>query len=149
MGWGYQHTPFYIPDPRDPYDLAESAVTHSAYGFGAWSLAYALGGSNPGPGYLGTLYRAFFSPVHLGSVRNVPPLSAWDDTMFALRVYSTPLRYVARVLAPVGAAVMVHDLVEGYVRTSDEMGGFASPSSSGVGLSPGSHDYGPFGRHFN
>ncbi len=147
MGWGYQHTPFYIPDPTDPYDLAETAVSHAAWGFATWSLAYAVTGSNPGPGHLGTLYRAFFSKAHVGA--SYAGTNAFDDTMFALRVYGTPFRIAAKVLAPVAAATMAYDLVQGYVRTSDEMGGFASPSSSGVGLSPGSHDYGPFGRHFN
>jgi len=100
MGWGYQHTPFYVPDPRDPYDVAETAVSHTAWGFASWSLAYALTGSNPGPGHLGTLYRAFFSPVHLGSASNVPPVSAWDDTMFALRTYARPFGVVAQASIP-------------------------------------------------
>ncbi len=147
MGWGYQHTPFYIPDPTDPYDLAETAVTHTLYGGAAYAGAWALSGSYPGPGHLGTLWNAFGSRAHVGA--SYMGTNAFDDTMFALRVYGTPFRIAARALAPVAAAIMVHDLVEGYVRTSDEMGGFASPSSSGVGLSPGSHDYGPFGRHFN
>ena len=98
MGWGYQHTPFYIPDPRDPYDVAESVVTHAAYGFASWSIAYALGGSNPGPGHLGTLYRAFLSPAHVGA--SYAGTNAFDDTMFALRTYARPFGVVARASIP-------------------------------------------------
>ncbi len=110
MGWGYQHTPFYVPDPRDPYDLAETAVSHAAWGFASWSLAYALTGSNPGPGHLGTLYRAFLSRAHLGAA--YAGTNAFDDTMFALRTYARPITVPIGYVAPAlpllaGAAVVL------------------------------------------
>ena len=108
MGWGYQHTPFYIPDPRDPYDVAETAISHAAWGLGSWSIAYALTGSNPGPGYLGTLYRAFLSPAHVGA--SYAGTNAFDDTMFALQVYSQPLRVAARVAVPLSTLITVAEV---------------------------------------
>lgn len=105
MGWGYQHTPFYIPDPRDPYDLAETAVTHLLYGAASYGLAWALSGSYPGPGHLGTLWNAFGSRAHVGAA--YAGTNAFDDTMFALRVYSQPLRVAARVAVPLSTLVTV------------------------------------------
>ncbi len=120
MGWGYQHTPFYIPDPRDPYDVAETVVSHVAWGFGSWSIAYALTGSNPGPGYLGTLYRAFLSRAHVGAA--YAGTNAFDDTMFALRVYGTPFRIAARVLSPaavVSSAMLLGDVINRFAPTNE------------------------------
>ncbi len=99
MGWGVQHTPFYLPDPTDPHDLVETAISHTLWGGAITGAAWALSGSYPGPGHLGTLYRAFLSPVHVGA--SYAGTSAFDDTMYALRVYSEPLRAAARFSAPI------------------------------------------------
>ncbi len=118
MGWGYQHTPFYIPDPRDPYDLAETAVTHTLYGGAAYAGAWALSGSYPGPGHLGTLWNAFGSRAHVGA--SYAGTNAFDDTMFALRVYGTPFRIAARALAPVAivsSAMLLGDVINYFAST--------------------------------
>ena len=111
MGWGYQHTPFYIPDPRDPYDLVETGVSHTAWGFASWSIAYAITGSNPGPGHLGTLYRAFFSRAHLGA--SYAGTNAFADTMFAIKVYSEPFVAVARFTTNVAGYLAVPAVIVG------------------------------------
>ncbi len=123
MGWGYQHTPFYIPDPTDPYDVAETAVSHAAWAGASWAAAYAISGVNPGPGHLGILYRSFLSRAHVGAA--YAGTNAFDDTMFALRVYGTPFRIAARVLAPLSAVVTVAEVGrslagEGHVHRSRE-----------------------------
>ncbi len=99
MGWGIKHTPFYVPDPTDSHDVFETAISHTLWGGAVTGTAWALSGSYPGPGHVGTLYRAFFSPAHVGSV--AMGTNAFDDTMFALRVYSEPLRAAVRFSAPV------------------------------------------------
>lgn len=98
-GTGIQHTPFYIPDWHDPMDIASTAASHVGYGYAARGAAYAYGGSWA-PSHAGIFYEALFSPrvVRGGS-------SALSETMFAMRVYSTPFRAVARFLGPVGLAV--------------------------------------------
>ncbi len=99
MGWGFKHTPFYVPDPTDPHDVFETAISHTIWGGAVTGAAWAFSGSYPGPGHVGTLYRAFLSPTHVGA--SYAGTSALDDTLFALRVYSEPLRAAARFAAPV------------------------------------------------
>ncbi len=99
MGWGVQHTPFYIPDPRDPHDLVETGISHSLWSAAIYGAAWAYTGAYPGPGHLGTMYSAFFSRQPVGAAG--AGATAFDDTMYAMRVYSTPFRAAARFAAPV------------------------------------------------
>ena len=95
MGVGYKHTPAYIPDPRDPADMFETAISHAAYGAATWAAASLVAGSSAGPGHMGIMARAFFSPMHVGSA--TMGTNALADTMYALRVYSEPFRFVGRI----------------------------------------------------
>jgi len=98
--YGFRHTPLYFPDFSDPSDVALSFVSHAAYAYGARAAALAYSGAWPGPGHGGIIYEALFSPaVQRGGS------SALSETMYAMRVYSTPFRAVARFLGPVGLAV--------------------------------------------
>ncbi len=108
-GYGWKGTPLYIPDLDDPRDVAEQSVEHLMYGFSTALAVRAYSGSWPGPGHLGTLGRALFSPSLMGSgaASNVARTSALADTMFALRVYSTPLRAVVRFAGPIGMLAWV------------------------------------------
>ncbi len=102
MGWGLPHTPFYVPDPRDPYDLAETALSHYLWGGATLVGAWAISGVYPGPGLLGTLWNAFLSRQHIGAA--YAGTNAFDDTMFALRTYTKPFQPLLRVAGPLGAA---------------------------------------------
>ncbi len=129
MGWGIQHTPFYIPDPRDPYDLAGTAVSHSFYAGATYGLAWALAGVRPGPGYFTTLYYAFFSRQHIGSA--VAGTNAFDDTMYALSVYSEPFQYAGRVMSKVAVPLAIADIAyQTYSDPSD------NPFTRGYEASP-------------
>ncbi len=108
MGWGVQHTPFYIPDPRDPYDLAETAVSHALWSGAIYGSAWAFSGLRPGPGHFGTLYHAFLSRQHVGAA--YAGTNAFDDTMFALSVYSEPFRYVGRAMSKVAVPLAIADI---------------------------------------
>jgi hypothetical protein len=115
MGWGIEHTPFYIPDPRDPYDLAETSVSHALWGFATYGAAGAYSGIWPGPGHFGSMYYAFFSRKHVGAA--YAGANAFDDTMFALSVYSEPFRFVGRALSKVAVPLAIVDI--GYQTYSD------------------------------
>ncbi len=131
MGWGIQHTPFYIPDPRDPYDLAGTVVSHSFYGGASYAAAWALAGTRPGPGHLTTLYYAFFSRQHIGAA--YAGTNAFDDTMYALSVVSEPFRVVGRVASKVAVPLAIADIAyQTYSDPSDNpftRGWQASPTS--------------------
>ncbi len=108
MGWGIEHTPFYIPDPRDPHDLAETSVSHALWSLAIYGAAGAYAGVWPGPGHLGTLYHAFSSRQHIGAA--YAGTNAFDDTMFALSVYSEPFRAVGRVASKVAVPLAIADI---------------------------------------
>lgn len=113
MGWGIPHTPLYIPDPRDPRDVAETALSHVVYGGLVWAGASAVAGVSAGPGHLGILYRAFLSPAHIGA--SYAGSSALADTMYAMSVYAEPFVAAARVVVPtlaVAALVVVESKVQ-------------------------------------
>lgn len=106
MGWGLEHTPFYVPDPRDPRDLAETAVSHALWGGASLGVAWAISGVYPGPGHLGTMWHAFFSRQHIGAA--YAGTNAFDDTMFALRTYAKPFSPLIKAAGVVGAAHTFH-----------------------------------------
>ncbi len=129
MGWGIQHTPFYIPDPRDPYDLAATSVSHSLYSGAIYASTWALTGANPGPGHLGSLYMSFFSRQHVGAA--YAGTNAFDDTMFALSVISEPFRTVGRVASKVAVPLAIADIAyQTYSDPSD------NPFTRGYEASP-------------
>lgn len=109
MGWGYKHTPAYIPDPRDPSDMVETAISHAVYGTATWAAASLLVGQSAGPGHLGLMARALFSPAHVGAAG--AGTNALADTVYAMRVYSTPFRIAARASAPLVAAAGIAGIV--------------------------------------
>ena len=95
------------PNPLGIPDTPEQAMSDflfsTAISGGAMGLAWVITGSYPGPGPVGTVMRAFFSPAHVGA--SYAGASALDDTLFALRVYSEPFRLAARVLGPIGMGI--------------------------------------------
>ena len=108
MGWGVRHTPFYVPDPRQPRELASSSLEHALFSGATFGVARALTGQSPGPGHLGIMYRAFLSRKHVGAA--YAGTNAFDDTMFALSVYSEPFRSVGRVMSKVAVPLAVADI---------------------------------------
>ncbi len=126
MGVGWKHTPLYLPDPRDPEDVAEAALSHAVYGGIVWAGASLVTGTWAGPGHLGILARAFFSPAHVGA--SYAGTNALADTMFAMRVYSTPFRAAARFVAPVAIPLALN-------YAYDEMGGYRQSSELTAGQS--------------
>jgi len=123
MGVGWKHTPLYLPDPRDPEDVAEAALSHAIYGGVVWLGASAVAGTWAGPGHLGILYHAFFSPTNVGATAGTNALA---DTMFAMRVYSTPFRYAARLIAPIAIPLALN-------YAYDEMGGYRRDTEASWG----------------
>ncbi len=129
MGWGIEHTPFYIPDPRDSHELVETSVSHALWGLAIYGAAGAYSGIWPGPGHLGTLYHAFLSRQHIGSA--VMGTNAFDDTMYALSVYSEPFRYAGRVMSKVAVPLAIADIAyQTYSDPSD------NPFTRGYEASP-------------
>ncbi len=108
MGWGIEHTPFYIPDPRQPEDLKNAAFEHFLFQAATTGLVYAYSGLRPGPGHVGILYHAFFSRQHVGAA--YAGTNAFDDTMFALSVYSEPFQHVGRVMSKIAVPIAVADV---------------------------------------
>ena len=137
MGWGISHTPAYVPDPRDPQDMAETAVSHVIWGGATWAAASLYAGTAAGPGHLGLLYHAFFSPTHVGA--SYAGTNALADTVYAMRVYSTPFRIAARASAPFVAAAGIAGIVALQTEAMQDFSaqeqvqiltGVATPSSS-------------------
>ncbi len=108
LGWGFEHTPLYIPDPRDPDDLKDAAIEHFLYQLGSTALIYGYTGLRPGPGHAGILYHAFLSKEHVGAA--YAGTNAFDDTMFALSVYSQPFRTVGRVMSKIAVPIAAADV---------------------------------------
>lgn len=135
MGWGYKHTPAYIPDPRDPSDMVETAISHAVYGTATWAAASLLVGQSAGPGHLGLMARALFSPAHVGAAG--AGTNALADTMYAMRIYSTPFRIAARAAGstaaiPLAAAIGTLAAVELHGE-STRMDKMSSLSGGGTG----------------
>ncbi len=129
MGWGIEHTPFYIPDPRKPEDLKDAAFEHFLYQSATTALVYAYSGLRPGPGHAGVLYHAYFSRQHVGAA--YAGTNAFDDTMFALSVYSEPFQYVGRVMSKIAVPIAVADIaVQTYSDPTD------NPFTRGYEASP-------------
>ncbi len=98
------------------------------------------------------LHLAHFGAHYAWHASRVGAYAAWDT--FAgwrmANMLSRPYRVAQFLASPVVAVGLgLVALGHGYSKTSSKVGGFASPTSSGMGLSPGSTDYGPFGRHFS
>ncbi len=130
-GWGFSHTPLYIPNPRDEHDVASHIFGHTVTGAGLSLAARLYAGSWPAGGHLSQLYRALLSPAVLGSSRNIPPVTAWDDTMFALSVYSEPFRFVGRAMSKVAVPLAIADIAyQTYSDPSD------NPITRGYEASP-------------
>ncbi len=131
MGWGVQHTPFYVPDPRDPYDLSETAVSHALWSGAIYGAAWAYSGIPPGPGHFTTMHYAFTSRQHVGAA--YAGTNAFDDTMYALSVYSKPFRTAARVAAkvavPLGLADVAYDVVTNPTDNYITRAWYASPTA--------------------
>ena len=129
MGWGIEHTPFYIPDPREPEDLKNAAFEHFLFQAATTGLVYAYSGLRPGPGHAGILYHAFFSRQHVGAA--YAGTNAFDDTMYALSVYSEPFQYVGRVMSKIAVPIAVADIaIQTYSDPSD------NPFTRGYEASP-------------
>ncbi len=110
-GWGFSHTPLYIPDFRDEDDVFQHITGHIITGAGLSVAARLYAGSWPAGGYLAQFYRALLSPAHIGSVTS--GTNAFADTMYALRVYSTPFQYLASAAAiPVAAGIGIASAIE-------------------------------------
>jgi hypothetical protein len=135
MGWGLKHSPLYVPDPRDPHDLAETAVGHAVTGGGMSLALRAYAGSWPAGGHLAQMYRALLSPAHIGS--RAMGTNALADTVYALRVYSEPFRYVGRIgssaaAIPLAAAIGTVAAFELHGE-STQMDKMSSLAGSGTG----------------
>ena len=106
---GYEYDPLRVPDPDDPWDLAEFSVEHAMESFALALAVKAYTGQWPGPGHVGTVARALFSPSMMGSgaASNVARQSAFSSTRFALGVYASPILRAARFLGPIGTAVWI------------------------------------------
>lgn len=135
MGWGIKHTPAYIPDPRDPVDIAETTISHAVFGTVTWAGASLIAGANAGPGHLGIMGRALFSPAHVGAAG--AGTNALADTVYALRIYSTPFRIATRAVGsaaaiPLAAAIGTGAAVELHGQ-STQMDKMSSLSGSGTG----------------
>ncbi len=129
MGWGIEYTPFYIPDPRNPEDLRDAAFEHFLYQVGTTAFVYAYTGLRPGPGHAGILYHAYLSKEHVGAA--YAGTNSFDDTMYALSVYSKPFRTAARVAAKVAVPLGIADIAyQTYSDPSD------NPFTRGYEASP-------------
>lgn len=115
MGWGVEHTPFYIPDLRDPDDIQDAVFEHFLYQVGTTAFVYAYTGLHPGPGHAGVLWHAFLSKEHVGAA--YAGTNSFDDTMYALSVYSKPFQVVGRVMSKVAVPLAIADI--GYQTYSD------------------------------
>ncbi len=114
-GWGFSHTPLYIPNLHDEDDVVSHIFGHAVTGAGLSIAARLYAGSWPAGGHLSQLYRAILSPAHIGSA--YAGTNAFQDTMFALSVYSEPFQYAGRLMSKAAVPLAIADI--GYQTYSD------------------------------
>ena len=78
-------------------DYRRFLIEHAAASSLVWVAASAYGGSPAHGGIASTMYRAFFSPAHVGSA--TAGTSAMADTIYAMSVYAEPFVAAGRLLS--------------------------------------------------
>ncbi len=102
MGIGIDHTPFFLPTKVS--ELPAVALSHVLFGLGGTAAAYAITGSYAGPGVIGTIYHAMFSP----STAYVGGHNSLASTTHAMSVYAEPFVAASRIASvPLAAAALI------------------------------------------
>ncbi len=86
-----------IPETKE--QALSDFMLHAGIAAGTAIGVYAYTGLYAGPGHMGILYRAFFSPVSVGA-RGAGTV-ALADTAFAASVYAEPFLATGRIVARV------------------------------------------------